>query len=598
VSSAARRTATSVESVCSLLQRSRLLKSGQAVLQAWRRVEPRPSAGELGRFGKWLVANHYVTGYQASQLLVGQADHFFLNHYKLLDLIGSGRMAGIFKAAHNLGQIVAIKVLPKSKSQDPKVLGRFKREAKMAVRLKHPHIVRTFHLGNAAGRHYIVMEHLEGETLADVLQRRKKLPYVEAVRLIHQAIRAVQHIEEQGMVHRDLTPGNLMLVPPRPPGAPDTTLMSTLKVLDIGVGRMLFDENVKGDGESQMLTTAGTLLGSAPYMAPEQARNAHAADVRADIYSLGCVLYHMIAGQPPFTGERDFDILLRHFSEPPQPIPDPSVPAGLQTVIGTLLAKDPKERYSPQKALQALQPFLGAPDLQPEKDSSLTKSYLHWVDTQPIEEVNNAPIAPERWYYSRGGLSIGPFPTAQLAQLAVAGKLGPNDLLWMDGDNPDLAIPAKAAIDFAALAGRPQTKTAAPAPVARPPVPAPRPAPPPPPATPAEMGYDPDTGQILDQAKFTKWQKLQREKQSQTAVGGLSVSAVFEKARIHLDRWLDFDRNHRPIMAGDMEYIRKDPDIQRFMHFHARYGPDMLHKLWNHLQFMVENRRKYYCALG
>jgi hypothetical protein len=335
-------------------------------------------------------------------------------------------------------------------------------------------------------------------------------------------------------------------------------------------------------------------------MAPEQARNSHAADVRADIYSLGCVLYHMIAGQPPFTGERDFDILLRHFSEPPQPIRDPSVPAALQTVIGTMLAKDPKERYAPDKAAQALQPFLAVPELQPEQASSLTRSYLHWVETQPIEEVSNAPIAPQRWYYSRGGLSVGPFPTAQLTQLAAAGKLGPSDLLWMEGDNPDLALPARAAIDFAGLTAKPATRTAPPpALAARAQAAVTRPAPPPPPpATPAEMGYDPDTGQILDQAKFTKWQKLQREKQSQAAPGGLGVSGVYEKARIHLDRWLDFERNRRPILAGDMEFIRKDPDIQRFMHFHARYGPDMLHKLWNHLQFMVENRRKYYCALG
>jgi len=135
-------------------------------------------------------------------------------------------MAGIFKAVHNLGQIVATKVLPKSKSQDPKVLGASSARGRWRCDLKHPNIVRTFHLGNAAGRHYIVMEHLEGETLADVLQRRKKLPYVKAVRLIHQALHALQHIEEQGLVHRDLTPGNLMLVPPRPPGAPDTTLLS------------------------------------------------------------------------------------------------------------------------------------------------------------------------------------------------------------------------------------------------------------------------------------------------------------------------------------------------------------------------------------
>ena len=145
--------------------------------------------------------------------------------------------------------------------------------------------------------------------------------FAEAVRLVHQALRGLQHIHEQGMIHRDLKPGNLMLVPPRPPGGPDNTLHSTVKVLDIGVGRILFDENVKGDGQDQMvLTTAGMMLGSATYTSPEQSRNAHAADIRADIYSLGCVLYHCLAGKPPFSGADDFDIILRHFTEPPRPI--------------------------------------------------------------------------------------------------------------------------------------------------------------------------------------------------------------------------------------------------------------------------------------
>ena len=113
------------------------------------------------------------------------------------------------------------------------------------------------------------------------------------------------------------------------------------------------------------------------------------------------------------------------------------------------------------------------------------------------------------------------------------------------------------------------------------------------------MGFDPDTGQVFDQAKF-----------SQMATGAEGPSGrgarnpadparrYFRKARVHMDQWLDFERNRRPILAGDMEHIRQDPDIQRFMLYHARYGPEMLHKLWHHLQFMVENRRKYYCALG
>jgi serine/threonine protein kinase len=577
----------SVESLCNLPGRSRLLKPAQvqAAYRQWRRVEARPSAGETDRFTRWLVGNHYLTGYQARQLAVGLADHFFLNHYKLLDLIGAGRMAGIFKATHNLGHIVAIKVLPAAKSKDEKVLARFQREARMAVRLKHPHIVRSFHLGKAGERYYIVMEHLEGETLEDVLQRRKKLPFVEAVRLLHQAFQALQHIHEQGMIHRDLTPANLMLVPPRPPGTPDDTLRSLVKLLDIGVGRILFDESVAGDGTGQDLTTAGTMLGTPEYMAPEQAKDAHAADIRADIYGLGCVLYHALAGRPPFTSVNRVQLVIKHLTEPPKPLRDfeRSIPDGLQAVVNTMLAKAPEQRYAtPQHAARALEPFLGGAAAQAAQTSSLMRSYLRWVESQPIEEVNNAPTAADRWYYSRDGLSVGPFPTAQLTQLAAAGKLGPADLLWMEGDNPELAIPAKSAIDFTGLAaaGRGQARRAAPRGIVE------------------ESGHDPDTGEIFDPVKFRNWQRAQAAKQRPSPATAPSVSEIFQKGRTQLDAWLDLERNRRPILAGDMDYIRQDRDIQRFMQYHARFGPEMLHKLWQYLQFMIENRRKYFCALG
>jgi serine/threonine protein kinase len=581
----------SVETLCNLLNRSRLMKPThvQAAYRQWRRLEARASAGEVDRFTNWLSGNHFVTPYQARQLAVGQSDYFFLNHYKLLDLIGQGRMAGIFKAAHCLGHIVAIKVLPPAKARDSKVLARFMREARMAVRLKHPHIVRTFHLGSAGGRHYIVMEHLEGETLEDVLQRRKKFPYGEAVRLVHQTLSGLQHIHEQGMIHRDLKPGNLMLVPPRPPGAPDNTLLSSIKILDIGGGRILFDETVAGDGSGEELTTAGTQLGTAEYMAPEQARDAHAADIRSDIYSLGCLLYHLLAGQPPFTGV-GFELILRHLTEKPRPIQElePDIPEGLRTVVHTMLAKDRNERYAtPDDAAQALRAFLAAPVSQFEQPSSLTRSYLQWVEMQPLEETNNAPVKIDSWYYSRNGLTVGPIPTPQLPHLAASGRLGPNDFLWMEGDNPNMAIPAKAAINFAAIDEFRKNGMPAPAPVQ----------PPPPPPTKEETGYDLDTGQVIDHARFTKWQKEQKARSSKV-VASSSGGSVYDKAVAHLNQWLDLERNRWAITTGDMDYLRTHPDIQRFMSHQARHGAAMLHRLWNHFQFMVENRRKYYCALG
>jgi serine/threonine protein kinase len=123
-----------------------------------------------------MVANRYLTEYQSTLLARGHADSFFLNEYKILDRLGKGRMAGVYKAQHRLGQVVAIKVLPPSKAKEPTLLGRFQREAKLALLLRHPNIVRTFQTGLAGNLHYLVMEYIEGETLEDVMTRRKQMP--------------------------------------------------------------------------------------------------------------------------------------------------------------------------------------------------------------------------------------------------------------------------------------------------------------------------------------------------------------------------------------------------------------------------------------
>ncbi|HZU36875.1 MAG TPA: serine/threonine-protein kinase, partial [Gemmataceae bacterium] len=292
--------AYTVQNLCGFLIRSRLLSADEvrALYQRWR-SEAGDTAAQTAQFLKWLVARRYVTEYQASLLGRGLPDNFFLNEYKILDRIGQGSMAGVYRAVHPLGQEVAIKVLPPSRAKNPRVLARFQREARLALRLKHPNVVRAFHVGEASGLHYIVMEYLEGETLDDVVTRRTKVPPDEAVRLVCQVLAGLQHIHEQGLIHRDLKPSNLMLVPARAPGAPDTTAQATVKILDIGLGRELFDERLAADSDGEILTSKGTLLGTPNYLAPEQARDAHNVDIRADIYSLGCVLYEVLAGRPP-----------------------------------------------------------------------------------------------------------------------------------------------------------------------------------------------------------------------------------------------------------------------------------------------------------
>jgi serine/threonine-protein kinase len=273
--------------------------------------------------------------------------------------IGRGRLVGVYQAVHPQGQVVAIKVLPPAKAADPQVMARFQRESRLAMRLQHPNVIRTFQAGEHQGTHYLVMEMLKGETLKDVLLRRGRLPPVEAIRLVYQAFLGLQHLHEQGLVHRDLEPANLMLVP----GAADqgdTTLGSTVKILDIGVGRAVFDEGAAGGGPVN-LTTAGDQLGTPLYCAPEQAKDARQADIRSDIYSLGCVLYHALVGNPPFEDPSAIRLIIKHATEPPPRLANLNlaVPARLQEVLDGMLAKDPALRIpTPGQAAQELRQFL------------------------------------------------------------------------------------------------------------------------------------------------------------------------------------------------------------------------------------------------
>jgi len=386
-----------VENICGFLIRSKLLtpEEVRALQQRWQ-AEAKDQAGSISQFSKWLVANRYVTEYQAVLLAKGHADSFFLNQYKILDRLGQGRMAGVYKAEHTLGQVVAIKVLPPSKAKNPQLLGRFQREARMALRLKHPNVVRTYQLGEANDVQYLVMEYLEGETLEEILQRRRKLPPAEAVRLIHQALMGLQHIHEQGMVHRDLKPANLMLAPASGRGDADTTLKATVKILDIGLGRFFEDSP---QSEKMELTGEGVLLGTPDYLAPEQARDARAIDIRADIYSLGCVLYHALTGQPPFPDKNLLSQMVRHATETAKPLKEfnPAIPDGLQQIINWMLAKKPEERYpTPERAAQALQVFLVA-DSEPVRASGeepQMHKYLTWLETADNGRGAPAPAAP------------------------------------------------------------------------------------------------------------------------------------------------------------------------------------------------------------
>jgi eukaryotic-like serine/threonine-protein kinase len=350
----------SIERICNDLARNGLLPPAEIrnLRQRWLR-QAGVSADDPVLFVKWLAHHRLITDYQADVLLRRRNDPLVLGRYRLHGRIGRGPMAGVYEAVHAGGQAVAIKVLPPARAAVPTLLARFQREARLAVRLRHPNVIGAFEAGEHNGTHFLVMELLRGATLKDVLLQRGRLPAAEAIRLIYQALLGLQHVHEQGMVHRDLEPANLMLVPGSTDQA-DTTLNCTVKILDIGLGRAVFDEGVPGCGPLN-LTATGDQLGTPLYCSPEQSKDARQADIRSDIYSLGCILYHILVGQPPFEDRGPIRLMLSHANDPPPrlAILNISVPETFQSVLDIMLAKDPALRFpTPGAAAQELRRFL------------------------------------------------------------------------------------------------------------------------------------------------------------------------------------------------------------------------------------------------
>jgi hypothetical protein len=265
--------------------------------------------------------------------------------YRVLGLLGSGGMGTVFKAEHRLlNRPVALKVIHGRLLGRPGAVERFRREARTAARLAHPNVVAVHDAEQAGDVHFLVLEYVDGETLDRLVRRRGPLPVAEACDYVRQAALGLQHAHEQGMVHRDLKPANLIVTP-----------AGRVKVLDFGLAQVV-REYQAADG----LTPEGALLGTPGYLAPEQARDPRAADIRADLYSLGCTLYHLLAGRPPFPADSLLQQLLDHQDRTPRPLAEvrPDVPPELARVVARLLAKEPGRRFpSPAALAAALEPF-------------------------------------------------------------------------------------------------------------------------------------------------------------------------------------------------------------------------------------------------
>ncbi len=267
-----------------------------------------------------------------------------LGQYEVLGKLGKGGMGAVYKARHvELGKLVAIKVLPAEQVCEANV-ARFRHEVRAMGKLEHPNIVAAHDAGEHRGVRYLVMALVDGVDLGRLVELRGPLPVADACELARQAAVGLQHAFEQGLVHRDVKPQNLML-------ARD----GVVKVLDLGLARSF------GDAAAETLTAAGSLLGTADYLAPEQWDSPHAVDTRADVYALGCTLYHLVAGRPPFAAYRSILMKMQaHQEVPPPPVTDlrPDAPAGLAAVLDRMLAKAPADRFTtPAEVAEALRPF-------------------------------------------------------------------------------------------------------------------------------------------------------------------------------------------------------------------------------------------------
>lgn len=394
-----------------LTQRSNLVDQGRLSayiesLRASSSLPPEPVAtAEL------LVRDGLLTRFQAEQLLQGKWKRFTIGKYKVLERLGAGGMGSVYLCEHiMMRRRVAVKVLPTAKAEDPAALERFYREARAVAALDHPNIVRAYDIDQDEKLHFLVMEHVDGSSLQDIVKKHGPLEVLRAAHYVSQAALGLQHAHEAaGLIHRDIKPGNILV-----------DRSGIVKVLDMGLARFFHDED-------DVLTRKyeENVLGTADYLAPEQALDSHLVDIRADVYSLGATFYYCLTGRTPFAEGTVAQKLIWHQTRQPKSIKTirADVPDEMIAIITKMMAKDPQQRYQfPIEVCQALVAWTQTP-IPPPPESEMPQHSLAVQTTGMAAPTGDAaavlrtsgqlsPTPKKAWQYSSGATPIpGPLQT-------------------------------------------------------------------------------------------------------------------------------------------------------------------------------------------